>query len=281
LKDFAFGQAALAGLERLRSRPLATLGLALIGAFATFAGRVMAVVSSHFQVAVFSQRGSPLALNTATTLVDLLAFLLVISVVAAAVSRGGRTRLSGDEVRLFVLSLLLFLALAVVLLAIGVGGAATSIGKLEGLGEDVVMFAALALGLILSLVSASRLWLAGPMTVQDGRLRFMASWRLTRERQWKVFGVFLVTLLMAALIAGLGGFLLSTAITALRLDISLAYDPSLAVALKAVVRPAVLAHVLSQGLLIGLAVVIQVAPAAYIRQRLVGDPIADQAAVFD
>ena len=281
MRNFEFGQAVLAGANLLRRRPWAVLGLALVGTLVSFTGRVTAVFSTHFMVAALSRPVSPLVISTTTTFVNLLAFLMVMSVIAGAVLRGGRVKLGGDEGRLFVLSLLAFLALAIVFLAIGVGGAITSIGRLEGGREDGVMFTALALGVILALALASRFSLAGPMTVQDGRLRFMASWRLTREWRWKVCGVFLVTLLMAALIGGLGGFLLIAVITALGLDTSLTFDPSLAVALKAVIRPAGLVHVLFQGLLIGLAVVIQVASLAYIHNRLAGDPVADQAAIFD
>lgn len=279
--DFAFGQAVLAGFDLLRRRPLATLGLALVGAAATLAGRVIAVVSNHYTVAAFTQSESLFAASMATTLLDILVFLLVIAVIAGAVARGGKPRVGGDEVRLFLLSLVVFIALAVVLLAVGVGGGVTAAGRLHGAAEDVVMFTALALGVILASVLTSRLSLAGPLTVRDGRLRFMASWRLTRARRWKVFGVFLVTLLLAGVIGGLGGFLLIKAIAALGLDGSLTYDPSLAVALKAVIRPVVLAHVLLQGLLTGLAVLIPIASAVHICRSLVGDPVADQAAVFD
>jgi hypothetical protein len=127
----------------------------------------------------------------------------------------------------------------------------------------------------------SRLSLAGPLTVQDGRLRFMASWRLTRVRQWKIHGVFVVTLLIAAAIGGLGTFLLAMAIPALGLDGATKYDPSLVVALTGLVRPVVLAHALLQGLLVGLAMLIPIASAVHICRSLVGDPIADQVAVFD
>jgi hypothetical protein len=281
LRDFAFSQAVLAGVRLLLRRPLATLALALVGAAASFAGRVAAVVSAHLAVAALSAPGSLSAITTTTTLVEVLLFLLVMSVIAAAVFRGGKARASGDEVRLFILSLLVFVVVAIALLAVGVGGAVTSIGDLKGTWEDTVMFAALSFGVILALVLASRLSLAGPMTVQDGRLRFRASWRLTRQRQWKILGVFLVTLAAAAAIGGLGSFLLTDAVIALRLDTSLTYDPSLAVALRAVVRPAMLAHVLLQGLLVGLAVILHAASAAWIHRQLVGDPVADQAAVFD
>lgn len=279
--DFTFGQAVLAGFDRLRRRPLATLGLAALGAVATFAGRVMAVASSHYTMAALAQKRPLWVASTVTTFVDLLVFLLVIAVMTAAVARGGRVRFGGDELRLSLLSLVVFLALGIILLAVGLGGGVTSAADLNGLSEDVVMFTALALGVILAVVVASRLSLAGPLTVQDGRLRFMASLRLTRAKQWKILGVFLVTLLLAGVIGGLGGFLLATAIPALGLDNSLTYNPSLVVALTGLVRPVVLAHVLLQGLLVGLAVLIPIASAVHICRSLIGDPVADQAAVFD
>jgi hypothetical protein len=141
--DFAFGQAVLAGFDRLRRRPLATLGLAALGAVATLTGRVMAVVSSHYTMAALAQKRPLWVASTATTGVDLLVFLLVIAVMTAAVARGGRVRVGGDEVRMFLLSLVVFLALGVILLAVGVGGGITSAGDLHGLSEDVVMFTAL------------------------------------------------------------------------------------------------------------------------------------------
>lgn len=281
MRDFAFGPAVVAGVDLLRRRPLATSIVALLGAVATFAGRVTTVVANHFMIPAFTQPDSLSVINATTTAVNLVVSLLVISVMAAAVSRGGRIRIGGDELRLFVLSLVAFVPLLIIILAAGVAGVITSIGRLAGAWEDGVMFTVLGLGVVLALTLTSRLSLAGPMTVRDGRMRFMASWRLTRQRPWKTFGVFLVTLLMGAVVAGLGGYLLTMAINALNLDLSMMYDPSLAVALKAVVRPAVLSHAILQGLLMGLAVVIQIAPAAYIHSRLVGDPVADQAAVFD
>jgi hypothetical protein len=271
----------VAGVDLLRRRPLATLAVALLGAVAAFAGRVTTVVGSHFMVPAFTQSGSVSVINTTTTVVNLLVSLLVISVIAAAVSRGGRIRIGGDELRLFVLSLVVFVPLLVAILAAGVAGVITSTARLEGGWKNGVLFAVVIPGVILGLALTSRLSLAGPMTVRDGRMRFMASWRLTRERSWKIFGVFLVALLMAAVVAGVGGYLLTMTINALKLDISMMYDPSLAVALKAVVKPAVLVNVLFQGLLTGLALVLQIAPSAYIHRQLVGDPVADQAAVFD
>lgn len=281
MRDFAFGPAVVAGVDLLRRRPLATLAVVLLGVPAGFAGRVTTVLSSHFMVPAITQPGLVSVINTATTGVNLLVSLLAISVMAAAVSRGGRIRMGGDELRLFVLSLIVFLPLLIVLAAVAIASAITSIGRLAGAWEDGVMFTAMGLGVVVAFALTSRLSLAGPMTVRDGRMRFMASWRLTRQRPWKIFGVFLVTVLMGAVVAGGGGYLLTLAIQALKLDIAMMYDPSLAIALKAVVKPAVLAHVLLQGLLMGLAVVIQIAPAAYIHRQLVGDPVADQVAVFD
>jgi len=281
MRDFAFGPAVVASLDLLRRRPVATLVLALVGVAATLASRVTAVFAGHFMVQHFSQPGAIPVINTASAAVNLLVLLLVISVVAPAIFRGGRIRMGGDELRSFALSMVVLLQLVVILLMICVGAAITATRKLKGGAEDGVMFTALGLGVILAFALASRLSLAGPMTVRDGRMRFMASWRLTRERPWKIFGAFLVTLLMAALVGGGGGFLLNMGTIALKIDASLPYDPSLAVALKAVILPGGLVLVLLQGLLTGLAVVIPTASTAYIHRQLVGDPVADQAAVFD
>lgn len=281
MRDFAFGPAVLAGLDLLRRRPLPTLGLALVGVAASFAGSAASVVSTHFVVTTFGRPNAAYVISTATAGVGLLAFLLVMSIIAAAVMRGRGVRLGGDELRLFILSLLVFLALAVVFLAIGVGAAIGTLGGLEAGWKDGVIFVSLGLAVVLVLGLASRLWLAGSMTVHDGRFRLMASWRLTRGRSWKVFGVFLTTLLMAVLVGVAGVLVMAKVLLALGLDTTVTYDPSLAVALKVVIQPARLVHVLLQGLLTGLAVVIQVAPAAYIHRRLAGDPVADQVAVFD
>jgi hypothetical protein len=281
MRDFAFGQAVLAGFDLLRRRPWVTLGVALIGMVASLVVQATSIVSTHFMVATIGRPSAPAIINLVAVLTNLLALLMVASIIGPAVMRGGRPRLGGDEARLFILSQLTWLALLIVLLAIGVGAAISSLGGSQPAGKSGVMSLATGVGVILVLGLASRLWLAGPMTVQDGRLRLMASWRLTRGRSWKVFGAFLVALTMAAGVAVLGNMALAKATSGLKLSADLAYDPSLTIALTGIIRPIRLAYGLIQGLLFGLALVIQVAPAAFIRRSLAGDPVSDQAAVFD
>lgn len=244
--------------------------------------RATTVVSTHFMVMALAKPQLIALTNMGAAGVNLLASLLAMSIIAAAVRRGGGARLGGDEVRLFILSLLVaLLVAAILLLAIAIGAAVGALNGLETSPNAAVMLGSLGLGAILVLGLVSRLWLAGPMSVQDGRLRFMASWRLTRGRWWKVFSAFLISLLMAGALVVLGGRALMTVFTMLKLDFSIVYDQALLTAFKGAIKPAGLAMVLLQGILLGLAMIIHLAPAALIHRGLAGDPLADQAAVFD
>jgi hypothetical protein len=293
VRDFAFGPAVLAGFDLLRRRPWTTLGLALVGVAASLAGEIISIVSTHFGVAAISRPGAPNAINFVAAVVILLLLVLVMSIVGAAVTRvvddiesggrlgGWRSRLGGDAARLFLLSLPILPALFAVILATALGSAAMAQGwpSQAGAGFLPGLFAAIAATLLLGL--ASRLWLAGPMTIRDQRFRLMASWRATRVRSWKVFGAFLVTLVLAAAIGLLGTAGLARATSGLNMDTGLVYGPSLLLALTEIIHPLRLGYVLAQGLLLGLAAMVLAAPAAFIHRRLAGDPVLDQAAVFD
>ncbi|EJL36214.1 hypothetical protein PMI01_01060 [Caulobacter sp. AP07] len=289
MRDFAFGQAVLAGFDLLRRRPLATLGLALVGVVASLAGGLTSVASTYLIMATPSRPATPAVISMVATFANLLAFLVAMSIIAAAVMRaigdgepdGRGRRFGGDEARLFVLSLLTLPALFAVGLAFGVGSALMVLNRPGVTGISVLTALLTMISATAVFGLASRLWLAGPMTAGDGRFRFMASWRLTRGRSWKVFGAFLVTLLMAVGVGVLGNVVLTKVISGLKLTAELTYGPTLALAMMQVIQPTRLVHALLQGLLLGLAVVIQVAPAAYIHRRLAGDPVTDQAAVFD
>jgi hypothetical protein len=281
MRDFEFGQAVLAGFALLRRRPLATLGLALVGALATLAGHLASVVSTHFVMGAISRPDAAGMISVAANLAKILVCLVVLSIIGAAVLRDGRGRLTGHAARLFILSLLIWPALLIVLLAVGVGAIIWPLNNRGAASQDGFMFLTMGVGAIPVLVLASRLWLAGPMTVQDGRLRLMASWRLTNERPWKVFGAFIVTLLMAVAVSVFGNIAWNRLSLALKLDAALTMDSSLAATLSQMIKPIWLVQILVSGLFVGAAMVIQVAPAAYIHRRLAGDPVSDQAAVFD
>ena len=287
MRDFEFGQAVLAGFDLLRRRPLATLGLAMIGALATVSARLSFVVATHFMTNRSEQSMSVVLISTLNALFGLLLFGGLSATIGGAVMRAAdegqgflRPRFGGDEARLFVLFLLVIPALIVAALVVGVGTMLMRPGE-TGLGLLTAPLAVVATVVICG--PASRLWLAGPMTVRDGRLRLMASWRLTRGRAWKSFAVLLGAALIGGVAYYLGNLLLNRTAAALHLTMPVeVYGPSLGAALTAIlVQPLNMAFTLLRGGMIGLMIILLAAPAADIHRRLIGDPAADQAAVFD
>lgn len=292
MRDFDLGRAVRAGFDLLRDRPVAGLGLALVGAVASVSGRAASVVATHFAV---DRPGGPVSsavIFMLNGLFGLLVLGLVSAIIGAAVMRAIgdesrrslRPRLGGDEARLFLLFLLTVPAWLVLAMAIGIGTSLMTMRHPGATGVSLltILLAVAALALVCG--PASRLWLGGPMTVRDGRLRLMASWRLTRGRAWtKVFVVLLSTALMCGALSFLGNLLLTKAVMALNLRTPPeAYGRSLVAALIAFfAQPLGLVVVLLRGLVTGLAVILLAAPAAYVHRRLAGDPPADQAAVFD
>ncbi|KQY34383.1 hypothetical protein ASD38_21840 [Caulobacter sp. Root487D2Y] len=285
MADFAFGQAALAPLALLRRRPLATVGLALTGVLISLAGRLASIVANHF--ALFGG-GPPLATPLLAGLGALLATGVVVSIVGAAVARaigadatgGGLVRLGGDEARLFVLWLLIVPALLMVLVVMFVGAGIGAAIHAAGPKLNVLMWSAMAIGALGVFGPVSRLWPAGAMVVRDGRIGLRRAWRLTAPHPWKVYGVY-VAAMAAALLVGVGANIVLNRVTQdLPLFTWRSYGAWSAV-LKSGFAPVQLAFLLLQGLLFGLAVILQAAPGAAIYQALAGDRAREQAAAFD
>lgn len=282
--DFKFAQAALAGVELVRRRPTAVLSFWLAGALISFGGRLAAILSTHFQT--FKGTSPPVA-ATYTALVMLLLSAGVIAMIGAAVARlaarpdarGTGLRLGGDEARLFLLSLLIFPALIVVMIGLAFGAAA-SVAIGARLNEDAVMTVGAAIGVIAACGLFSRLWPAGAMTVQAEAMRLRGAWRLTRKRPWKIFALFCLATALGALIGIGANIALSNSLAKWPRMGWTAYLPFEA-ALQSGFHPLQLAHLLAQGLLFGLGVFVQVAPATTILAALAEDRGADQAAVFD
>lgn len=282
--DFGFARAAFAGFDLLRRRPAATLGLALVGMLISFGGRVMTIVNAR----VFQQPSNFAGVAFSMALM-LVAISATIAIIGAAVcrrdagpdARGLGLRLGGDEARLFVLSLLVVPGLLVVLLVIAIGMTiSVAAGVTSGPRQDAIMFPIVAAGLIVMFGLASRLWPAGAMTVRDGEMRLRGAWRLTRKRPWKTFAVFCLVTVIALLI-GVGGNIavndVARRLPAMRWS---AYLPTAAM-LKSAFHPLQLGQLALQGLIFGLGVVLQAAPATVILRALAEDRASDQAAVFD
>lgn len=118
----------------------------------------------------------------------------------------GYLRLGMDELRVFVVSLvlsILFVVIATVtFVAVGIGVAATTAGAGENSGLAVLLGLLLgAVGMALMIWLAVRLCLALPITVAERRLAIFDSWRLTRGRVWSLIGMSLLAFVMALVVA--------------------------------------------------------------------------------
>jgi uncharacterized membrane protein YedE/YeeE len=118
------------------------------------------------------------------------------------------------------------------------------------------------------------------MTVQTGELRLRAAWRMTRKRPWKIFALFCLVTAIALLIGVGGNIAVNDVVKQLPAMRWSAYGATTAV-LKSAFHPLQLGQLLLQGLIFGLGVVLQAAPATVIARALAEDRASDQAAVFD
>ena len=133
------------------------------------------------------------------------------SVVRPAESSFGYLRLGMDEVRVFLVVLVLTLLLYVVYIAciLGVAIAATMAGMIgEGWAWLLVVAAVLAT-IALMVWLAVRWSLAVPITVAEKRMAFFDSFALTRGRFWGLLGMAIIAIVMVIVI-----FLLTMLVTA-------------------------------------------------------------------
>lgn len=283
--DFKFAQAALAGVDLLRRHPLAVLRLCLVGALISFGERLSDIVSNQFQT---YQGVSSFVAGMYVTLFMVVTIFGVIAMIGAAVARlaarpdarGTGLRLGGDEARLFLLTLLLIPALIIVVIGVALQAMISVVMHAVGATGDTPTVIGVLIGLIAACGLFSRLWPAGAMTVQAEALRARAAWRLTRKRPWKIFALFCLATTLGVLIAVGANILVSDGAAKLPVMKWTASQP-LGEALKSGFHPFQIAHLLIQGLLFGLGVFLQVAPATAILRALAGDRASDQAAVFD
>ena len=286
--DFKFWPVALAGADLIRRRPVRMIGLMLAGMIVSGGFRLCMLLSLHLQI--YGKSG-PFSLNMTGVIVvvDGMILLIAAAIIGAAVmgsvtgdGSGGRpAAFGGDVMRLLVLSLLLVPAALIVFVAVGFGAGVAVAAHVGANVENAMMTGVMALAMLLVAVLASRLALAGPIALHDGRLRLGESWRLTRSRRWKVFGVFLAGIAPAAAIGALGTSGVSWAERTLHLSLSGTLSASLWKTILDGFEPASLPPLVIAGLLIGLALILQAAPAAALYRALIGDRARDQAATFD
>ncbi len=137
--------------------------------------------------------------------------IIVGSVMAAGVARAvvrpsegrfGYLRLGMDEVRVFVVSLVLGLIFGLVYIGCVIGIAVT--GAIAGaIGEawaGLIVLVAVLATLALLVWLAVRLSLAIPITVAERRMAFFDSFGVTRGRFWSMLGMAVITVVMVILV---------------------------------------------------------------------------------
>ncbi|RZJ46565.1 MAG: hypothetical protein EON87_04190 [Brevundimonas sp.] len=129
------------------------------------------------------------------------------AVIRPAESAFGYLRLSMDEVRVFVVSLLLGILITVasmaIFMVIGIlAGAASATGQ-TWLWLVIVLAALGGMAAIVWLMV--RLCLAIPITLAERRMAVFASWGLTKGHFWSLFGIAVIAAIMSIIVSLLGG----------------------------------------------------------------------------
>lgn len=223
---FSATEAAFEGFRVVRRHPMAVVFWALFyvvvmaAGFALVGGSVIGLMSAAERL---EAAGTPTAEEFMPVLQAYLAIFAVIlplSLIASAVlytgisravlrpaeSAFGYLRLGMDEVRVFVVSLVLGLAMMVLMALVfavvsGVGAVAVT-ANAPALWLVVVVVACAAIALTIWL--AVRFCLAIPITVAQRRIAIMDSFAATRGRFWPLLGMALLAVVMCMVVSLLG-----------------------------------------------------------------------------
>jgi hypothetical protein len=136
-------------------------------------------------------------------------------------AQAGYLRLGWDELRMFVLNLILSMLWGAVLFgvamvtAVAAEAASTTAPSGMVLVGDVTTLAMIGLGVMVLV----RLSLAGPMTFAERRLRVFDSWRLTRGSFWRLFGAYLLAFVLGVVVLMLM-FLVISAMVGVGMELS-------------------------------------------------------------
>jgi hypothetical protein len=217
MKSFSPSEAAFEGLRLIKARPVSVFawGLVYVAIFALLAALVWVLMGPQLQQAMvdgfktaganasgsrfnFSSGSGPIAI-----LIDCAIFR---SLLRPAQRSFASLRISGDELRVFLVALVLgvIMVLAIVVLAIAaaiplillfnsaVAGAhvlSVLTGVLIGLGALAIL-----------LWAGVRLCLASVITFAEKRIAIFDSWKLTRGNFWNLVGAFLLAWLLSILV---------------------------------------------------------------------------------
>jgi hypothetical protein len=234
--DFSATDAAFTGFRIVREHPRAVLVWAIVQTIVSLVLGAYVVVTAgpalmSLQARGFATGDPTLAMATISRLLPTYLALLVFALVfypviyaamARAVlrpeeSRFGYLRFGRDELRQLGLMLqvlllgFIFYAMSVLILTVVIvvggfaGGATTgnSSGGATAIGVGVGVIA-LIVFIGFWTVIAVRLSLASPLTFATERVSLFGSWGLTRGRFWPIFGAYVLTLALAAVVYMLG-----------------------------------------------------------------------------
>ena len=230
-------------------------------------------------------------------LVFLPLILMLYGVLYAAVNRAvlrpeearrAPLRLGGEELRqglvILLLSLVLMIAYVVLTVVVALLGAALGGARGEGEGADgaaaLVVFVGVGLSLVLLVFLAVRLSLASPLTFDEGRVRVLQSWHLTRGRFWPLFGGYVLALALAVVIylLALVVFVAVAAIAGGGLDaIGAIFNPDMT-SFESYFTLATVANTAFSSLLSALMIAITVGAAAEAYRQITGGSRADPGA---
>lgn len=229
MATFSPTDAALEGFRITREKPRLLLRWAVVYTLATLLSTVLLITYAGdtlmaLRAAEESGETDPaFAVQALLKLLPLSLLGLVFTSVIGAASfrvilrpeddRFAYLRLGADEWRLVLLTLM-FIALwigatFVVVLALGIVGAIIGAIAAVAMGEGALEMVA-ALGALISLaVFPVWVWLlvkfslAWPMTFAERRIQLFRSWRVTRGHFWRLFGAYLLAVILAVVVFAL------------------------------------------------------------------------------
>jgi hypothetical protein len=232
MNRFPILQTAFSGYRLLAARPGAAIAwfifevivtLATAYATATMVGPQLAALKemqtsgAPDPATAMALSGQIMPFNLLSMLFAILMGAILMGAILRAVLRPGQSgfgylRFGADELRLFVVSLVIFLFLVVlagIAYALGMIGMMASAGR-QGMaamqGHGQMPIKAILIGLVIALPAIAafvalyiRLSLAAAQTVGERGIRIFGSWRLTKGVFWRTLATYVVALIPVAL----------------------------------------------------------------------------------
>ncbi len=305
---FSATDAALEGFRLARRHPRAVIAWAL----ATLAFNVISIVSmiliagssltSLMQMGRDPSGSPEEMMSLFAPLIGLYAVLIPVTLVFVgilttavyratltdAADRLGFLRLGADEIRQILVALIVGILGFVVIFAVtlvvaiigGVLAAATSGGGDPNIAGIFIMMALIYLGMfVASIAFYVKFSFAGPMTFLDRRIRVFQSWGATKGYFWRLFGCYLLAVVLGVLVALLGWFMGMALMLAFGGDVSQMMAPDMS-SLSTYLTPAMIAYIVLSSGISALTYAIFLSPAMAAYRDIRGPSTPETAEVF-